>query len=174
VVHGRGADERLLHVRGEGGIHEPCARACGRGLHRAVAGVQVERSRLLYTGKYAGLEYAQGYEFNPETNSPCNPDSDAEGCQALSDDFLQYYLGAFLYNEDAGTTSRGTLYDVIGTDNPFNSLEWSFGSPGANNQDHSASFITTSGPGRVRGQAGRDLDRVRERLVRAGARRVRR
>src|SRR5215203_2869918 len=60
-------------------------------------------------------------------------------------DFLQYYLGAYLYNEDAGTTSKGTLYDVIGVDNPFNSLSWSFGSPGANNQDASASFIATSG-----------------------------
>jgi hypothetical protein len=101
--------------------------------------------RLLYTGKYAGLEIAQGYEFNPETNAPCNPDSAADGCQGLSDDFLQYYLGAYLYNEDAGTTSKGTLYDVIGVDNPFNSLSWSFGAPGANNQDHSASFIATSG-----------------------------
>jgi hypothetical protein len=104
-----------------------------------------EGGRLLYTGKYAGLEIAQGYEFNLETNAPCDPDSDADGCQGLSDDFLQYYLGAYIYNEDAGTTSKGTLYDVAGTDNPFSPFGWSFGAPGANNQDHSASFITTSG-----------------------------
>jgi hypothetical protein len=104
-----------------------------------------EGGRLLYTGKYAGLEFAQGYEFNPETNAPCDPNTAADGCQALSDDFLQYYLGAYLYNEDAGTTAKGTLYDVAGVDNPFTSLHWSFGSPSANNQDHSASFITTSG-----------------------------
>jgi hypothetical protein len=78
-----------------------------------------EGGRLLYTGKYAGLEYAQGYEFNPETNAPCDPDSAADGCQGLSDDFLQYYLGAYIYNEDAGTTAKGTLYDVTGVDNPF-------------------------------------------------------
>ena len=41
-----------------------------------------EGGRLLYTGKYAGLEYAQGYEFNPETNAPCDPNSAADGCQA--------------------------------------------------------------------------------------------
>jgi len=104
-----------------------------------------EGGRLLYTGKYAGLEYAQGYEFNPETNAPCDPNSAADGCQGLSDDFPQYYLGAYIYNEDAGTTAKGTLYDVTGVDDPFDALGWSFGSPGANNQDHSASFITTSG-----------------------------
>jgi hypothetical protein len=104
-----------------------------------------EGGRMLYTGKYAGLEYAQGYEFNPETNAPCDPNSSADGCQGLSDDFLQYYLGAYIYNEDAGTTAKGTLYDVTGVADPFAGLGWSFGSPSANNQDHSASFITTSG-----------------------------
>jgi hypothetical protein len=104
-----------------------------------------EGGRLLYTGKYAGLEFAQGYEFNPETNAACDPNSGADGCQALSDDFLQYYLGAYIYNEDAGTTAKGTLYDMTGSADPFSSLAWAFGSPSANNQDHSASFITTSG-----------------------------
>ncbi len=73
------------------------------------------------------------------------PTARPTAARRLSDDFLQYYLGAYLYNEDAGTTSKGTLYDVLGVDNPFNSLGWSFGSPSANNQDHSASFIATSG-----------------------------
>jgi hypothetical protein len=104
-----------------------------------------EGGRLLYTGKYAGLEFAQGYEFNIETNVPCNPNSAADGCQELSDDFLQYYLGAYLYNEDAGTTSNGKLYPVQGVDDPFAGMSWAFGGPSANNQDHSASFITTSG-----------------------------
>src|SRR5215212_6574274 len=104
-----------------------------------------EGGRLLFTGKYAGLQYAQGYEFDLEHGLACDPDSSADGCEALSDDFLQYYLGAYLYNEDAGTTSTGKLYDVLGVDNPFDGLSWSFGGPSANNQDHSASFITTSG-----------------------------
>jgi Zinc carboxypeptidase len=104
-----------------------------------------EGGRLLYTGKYAGLQYAQGYEFDLERNAPCNPDSAADGCQALSDDFLQYYLGAYIYNEDAGTTANGKLYDVVGTDSPFGGLSWAFGGPSAGNQDHSASFIATSG-----------------------------
>jgi hypothetical protein len=112
----------------------------------AVRALLNEGGRLLYTGKYAGLEFAQGYEFNAETNAPCDPNTAADGCQALSDDFLQYYLGAYIYNEDAGTTAKGGLYDVVGTGDPFSSSNtWSFGSPSANNQDHSASFITTSG-----------------------------
>jgi hypothetical protein len=104
-----------------------------------------EGGRLLYTGKYAGYQFAFGYEFDPVANAPCNPDTDADGCLALSDDFLQYYLGAYLYNDDAGTTAKGTLYDVAGADDPFKALSWTFGAPSANNQDHSASFIVTSG-----------------------------
>ena len=87
-----------------------------------------EGGKLLYTGKYAGIEYAQGYEYDLEHNQPCNPDSDADGCIALADDFLQYYLGAYTYNEDAGTTANGKLYDVLGVDDPFTGLSWGFGS----------------------------------------------
>jgi hypothetical protein len=103
-----------------------------------------EGGRLLRTGKNAGLGEALGYEFNLETNAPCNPDSAADGCEPLQNDFLQYYLGAYLYNDDAGTTANGKLYDVFGVDTPFDSLRWAFGGPSANNQDHSASFIPTS------------------------------
>jgi hypothetical protein len=104
-----------------------------------------EGGHLLFTGKYAGLQYAQGYEFDLEHGLACDPNTSADGCEALSDDFLQYYLGAYLYNEDAGTTSTGKLYDVLGVDDPFGGLSWTFGGPSANNQDHSASFIATSG-----------------------------
>jgi hypothetical protein len=34
---------------------------------------------------------------------------------------------------------------VLGSDTPFSGLSWAFGGPSANNQDHSASFIATSG-----------------------------
>jgi hypothetical protein len=105
-----------------------------------------EGGRLLRTGKNAGLGEAFGYEFNLETNAPCNPDDMGEdGCEPLQNDFLQYYLGAYTYNDEAGTTANGKLYDVVGVDTPFDSLAWAFGGPSANNQDHSASFIATSG-----------------------------
>ena len=104
-----------------------------------------EGGSLLYTGKYAGLQYAQGYEFNLETNAPCDRDSDGGRLQALSDDFLQYYLGAYIYNEDAGTTAKGKLYDVLGADEPFTGLALVVRRHAAGNQDHGASFIATSG-----------------------------
>jgi hypothetical protein len=104
-----------------------------------------EGGRLLRTGKNAGFGEAFGYEFNLETNAPCNPDSAADGCEPLQNDFMQYYLGAYLYNDNAGTRANGQLYDVMGVDTPFESLIWAFGGPSANNQDHSASFIATSG-----------------------------
>jgi Zinc carboxypeptidase/Immune inhibitor A-like, MAM domain len=105
-----------------------------------------EGGRLLYTGKYAGYQYAFGYEYNQETNAPCNPDDDGEdGCIFLLDDFLQYSLGAYIYIDESGTASNGKLFDVFGVDNPFSGLTWTFGGPSANNQDHSASFIATSG-----------------------------
>jgi Zinc carboxypeptidase len=105
-----------------------------------------EGGRLFRTGQNAGFGEAFGYEFNLETNAPCNPDDSGEdGCEPLQNDFMQYYLGAYLYNDEAGTAPNGQLFDVVGVDNPFESLTWSFGGPSANNQNESASFIATSG-----------------------------
>ena len=44
-----------------------------------------------------------------------------------------------------GPTANGKLFDVLGSDTPFVGLSWSFGGPSANNQNESASFISTSG-----------------------------
>lgn len=105
-----------------------------------------EEGDLFYTGKYAGFQYAFAYEFDPRNNRPCNTGTLADDCVPLSDDFLQYYLGAYRYNDEAGTTPEGSLYDVDGIDTPFEGLGWGFnGSDSAGNQDHSASFLTTSG-----------------------------
>jgi Zinc carboxypeptidase/Immune inhibitor A peptidase M6 len=105
-----------------------------------------EAGDLLYTGKYAGFQYAFAYEYNPVNNRRCNTANPDDGCLPLSDDFQQYYLGALLYNDDAGTSPSGELYDVDGTDVPFEGLSWSFGGPdSADNQDHSASFLATGG-----------------------------
>lgn len=111
-----------------------------------------EGGKLLYTGKYAGLQYAQGYPYDPVENAPCDGDDEAVNarCIPLSDDFLQYYLGAYIYNDDLGTTfdEEGEptgLYAVEGAADPFNGLKWTFNYASADNQDHSASFIATSG-----------------------------
>jgi hypothetical protein len=106
-----------------------------------------EGGRVLYTGTFAGHQYFTGHGtqiFDPEANAPCTtPDVI---CDPLSNDFMQYYLGAYFLNEGAGTSGPGQLYPVRGGDTPFSSLAWTFnGADSANNQDHSASFLTTSG-----------------------------
>jgi hypothetical protein len=115
-----------------------------------------EGGRLLYTGKYAGHQYGTGHGtqlYDPTAaNAQCRADPAVQArCLALSgsgdntNDVLQYWLGAYILNENAGTTG-GTLYDVLGTSTPFDSLTWGFnGTDSAQNQNHSASFIATSG-----------------------------
>jgi hypothetical protein len=111
----------------------------------AVRGFLNEGGGLLYTGKYAGFQYAFGYAFDLEGNRACGVDP-AASCQALSDDFLQYYLGAYVFNFDAGLTETGDVYDVNGIDTPFAGTMWSINGPdSADNQDVANSFITTSG-----------------------------
>ncbi len=62
-----------------------------------------EGGKLLFTGKNAGVQYQDAYLFDPVANEPCDPRRRTDTrCQLLSSDFLQYYLGAYLFNEGAG------------------------------------------------------------------------
>jgi murein tripeptide amidase MpaA len=115
-----------------------------------------EGGRVLYTGKYAGHQYATGHGlqlYDPFQNQQCStlPDVDTR-CRALAgsgdfvNDVIEYWFGAAIINEDAGTEAPGKLFDVNGVDDPFTGLNWGFTSgQRAHNQDHSASFLTTSG-----------------------------
>jgi hypothetical protein len=115
-----------------------------------------EGGRVLYTGKYAGHQYAGGHGlqlYDPFSNQQCStlPDVD-DRCRALAgsgnlvNDVIEYWFGAAIINEDAGTDPKGSLFDVNGTDDPFTGLTWGFkNGQRAHNQDHSASFLTTSG-----------------------------
>jgi hypothetical protein len=116
-----------------------------------------EGGSVLYTGKYAGSQYNPGFVnfqlYDPtEANAECRSDPAIEiRCRALggsgdlTNDTLQYWLGAYLVVNDAGTTEEGLL-DVLGIDTPFTGFDWGFNGPdSADNQDHSNSFITTSG-----------------------------
>jgi len=106
-----------------------------------------EGGKLLYNGQYAGFAYAGGYAYDPVENEPCarNPIVDAR-CLPLSDDFLQYYLGAYIYNDDAGTDpDTGEPFDVLGVEDPYTGGQWGMNGPdSANNQAHTASFLSTS------------------------------
>jgi len=111
-----------------------------------------EGGSLLYTGKFAGAVesgVAGNQYFDPVANVRC---VSAGGhvnsrCLLFSDknDFLQYYLGAFLYNDNAGTGPDGQPFPIDGVSDPFTGMTWELnGADSANNQDHTASFLTTS------------------------------
>jgi murein tripeptide amidase MpaA len=124
-----------------------------------------EGGRLLYTGKLAGHQYtlAHGNQlYDPVANQQCRADPNIlprclslAGSGDFTNDFLEYWLGAYILNENAGTTGTDcdpatgaacTLFDTNGLDRPFQSKSWTFnGDDSAQNQNHSASFIATSG-----------------------------
>ena len=55
--------------------------------------------RLLYTGRNAGWQFANAFDYNPVTTPPLCDNVDQtvdDGCLLLSDDFLQYWIGAQL------------------------------------------------------------------------------
>jgi hypothetical protein len=120
-----------------------------------------EGGKVMYTGQFAGHQYTQGHgaqfydptEANAQCQTPTTPplarclilfgstSSDLQG------DVIEYWFGAFLTNEAAGFDEEGNNLDVVGTDDPFTGMEWSFnGGDSADNQFFdNASFITTSG-----------------------------
>jgi len=86
-----------------------------------------------------------GFQGWPEFDEDDPTQSD--GCIAHNDDFLQYYLGAYIYASPGNTFDdvEGHPYPLVGTDGgPFEDLTWSFDETGANNQDDSATFVVTS------------------------------
>ncbi|HEX6207403.1 MAG TPA: M14 family zinc carboxypeptidase [Actinomycetota bacterium] len=111
-----------------------------------------EGGKLLYTGQWAGAAengLAGTQLYDPVAGETCVVGGALvlDRCQVFSDknDFLQYYLGAYIYNSDAGTDEAGNPFSVLGVDDPYTGTNWEFnGADSAQNQVHTASFITTS------------------------------
>jgi hypothetical protein len=112
-----------------------------------------EGGKLLYTGQWAGAVengVAGNQFFDPVANQRCVVGGVIvlARCQLISDknDFLQYYLGAFIYNSDGGTDpSTFEPFPVDGVSDPYTGASWAFnGGDSAQNQVHTASFLTTS------------------------------
>jgi len=108
--------------------------------------------KLLYTGQFAGAienGVGGGQFYDPVANERCigGPSPVFERCLLWADknDFLQYYLGALLYNSDGGTDpDTGDPFPVDGIGDPFAGMSWAFnGADSAGNQFHTASFLTT-------------------------------
>jgi Zinc carboxypeptidase len=114
-----------------------------------------EGGKLLYTGQWAGgTENGIGGNqlYDPVANQQCAPTSAVTArCLNWGDknDFLQYYLGAYLYVSDAGSDADGNPFPIVGSDEPFDgppASAWTLGGgTGADNQDHTATFLATSG-----------------------------
>ena len=117
-------------------------------LNLAVRDYLNKGGKVLYTGKNAGLaeSFALLYGTNGAPDTPCNLETAESGCLALSNDFSQYYLGAFERNRFGGLDDESNPLDVLGVDRPLRNLEWGLaGDDSANNQaDGTASFIPTS------------------------------
>jgi hypothetical protein len=117
-----------------------------------------EGGRLLYTGRHAGWQFANAFDYNPVSTPPLCDAVDLEandGCLFLSDDFLQYWLGAYLFVEDGGTdrgdpatTDDDTAFPLVGSDVPFAGAAtspWTINQTFAAGRDATTqSFITTS------------------------------
>ena len=114
-----------------------------------------EGGRLLYTGRSAGWQYANAFDYNPVTTPPFCDNVDQtvdDGCLLLSDDFLQYWLGAQLFIEDGGTNpADGEPFGLSGTAGAFDSLEWTLNGGDSADNHHpntsrgtTQSFLTTS------------------------------
>ena len=101
--------------------------------------------------------YAEGAAYNPLADGPCVPQTarplgggatrrrTGHGCVALSDEFFQYWLGAY-ENAPAGGSTAGQIATVDGVRAPFDGLSWSFSdggiAPGRNAAAYSATAET--------------------------------
>jgi len=115
-----------------------------------------EGGRLLYTGRSAGWQYANAFDYNPVTTPPFCDNVDQtvdDGCLLLSDDFLQYWLGAQLFIEDGGTNpSDGEPFPLAGSAGGlFDGLGWTLNGGDSADNHHpntsrgtTQSFLTTS------------------------------
>lgn len=104
--------------------------------------------RLIYTGQYAGLQYQNAYFYDPVSDAPCDPDdpSQTPRCLILSDDFLQYDLGAYGYFPAAGADPDSSgAFPVEGVAPPLAGLSLPLNGPqSAGNQAEPGSMLSTS------------------------------
>jgi hypothetical protein len=107
-----------------------------------------EGGKLLYTGKYAGLASGADGAYFYEPDVPAQPECTVLAqppCLPLFNDFLQYYLGAYSYVDNGGSGPNGAPYPVKGAAGAFDGFASTLnGGDSANNQNHTASFLTTS------------------------------
>ncbi|MFG1610537.1 M14 family zinc carboxypeptidase [Actinoplanes sp. NPDC049265] len=104
-----------------------------------------EGGKLIYDGKYAGYANAADgqYDYQPNPGAECSSGTDAT-CLPLFNDFQQYWLGAYAYIDNGGTSPTGP-YPLEGNAGKFDGFSAALNTPGsAGNQDHTGAFMSTS------------------------------
>ncbi|WP_405095303.1 M14 family zinc carboxypeptidase [Micromonospora sp. NBC_01412] len=105
-----------------------------------------EGGKVLVSGKYALFAQAANgsYLYRPDAPPECT-DPDDVTCLPVLNDFQQYWLGAYTYVSGGGGDADGTPYPVQGSAGAFAGFAGRLNADGsAGNQDHTASFLTTS------------------------------
>ncbi|MFI9814534.1 M14 family metallopeptidase [Saccharothrix variisporea] len=114
-----------------------------------------EGGKVLYTGNAAGQQYspALGLQlYDPFENASCADPAVAPRCRPLSgsgdglNDVLEYWFGAGLVSAGSGLDAEtGEPAPLVGTAAPLEGLAWTLnGADSAQNQNRTASFLTTS------------------------------
>jgi Zinc carboxypeptidase/Immune inhibitor A peptidase M6 len=106
-----------------------------------------EGGKVLVGGQYNRFaEAADGqYYYSPFEPPGCTTPGEYP-CLPLLNDFQQYWLGAHGYVSDGGTDATGEPYDLEGNAGTLDGFAGDLNAAGsAQNQGHTASFLTTSG-----------------------------
>jgi hypothetical protein len=105
-----------------------------------------EGGKLLYTGQNAAFGQLTAFAFNPAGQPPyCAPGGTVTNCIPLSNDFLQYYLGAYVHLDAAATKADASALPLRLAGGPFGTAQFTLNGAGsANNQEHTYSMVTTS------------------------------
>jgi len=111
-----------------------------RDMMLAVRGFLNEGGKLLYAGGYVGSPYARGWEYDPVADKPCVPNSGADGCEYLSNDFLQYYLGMWSFGDLWGIQGAR----LVGTSAPFEGVTMTLKAEPMTAKDHGVAIGITS------------------------------
>ncbi len=107
-----------------------------------------EGGKLFATGKYAlyGQNVNGAYWYEPDypAQSECAVRTKPP-CLALSNDFAQYYLGAYTFVDGGGQDASGNTLPLKGTGGAFSGFLGTLnGGDSPGNQDHTSTFVSTS------------------------------
>lgn len=105
----------------------------------AARGYLNEGGKLLYAGKGAGRPYQQGLPYAVDEGLPCNP-ANGDGCEPLSDDFMQYYLG--IWSGQAVDGIDGAKVEAA--DGPLGALDLTLAKGAAGSSDRGMSYRLTT------------------------------